>query len=147
MNFADNCMSICSFSWSIAISLICTHVTCLLLPWLEHGMTVPHISCPLSIVRFKLSSIQIFSALHLCSRIFLPKAMRNRISDPCRFEEISCACWLSLWLQRIAFPRSQSNLLHLLLCPHQNLKKHQNPWLPNPLNFMRTQTSKTFCFP
>lgn len=134
MNFADNCMSICSFSWSIAISLICIHVKCLLLPWLEHGMTVSHISCPLSIVRFKLSSIQIFSALHLCSRIFLPQAMRNRISDPCRFEEISCACWLSLWLQRIAFPRSETNLLHLLLCPHQNLKKHENPWLPNPLH-------------
>ena len=120
MNFADNCMSILSFSWSIAISLIGTHVTRLLLPWLEHGMTVSHISCPLSASNFhRLKSSQ---------RCTFAQA------SSCRFEEISCACWLSLWLQRIALPRSQTNLLHLLLCPHQNLKKHENPWLPNPLN-------------
>ena len=90
-----------------------------------------HVHCPLSASNFhRLKSSQ---------RCTFAQA------SSCRFEEISCACWLSLWLQRIAFPRSQTNLLHLLLCPHQNLKKHQNPWLPNPLNFLRTQTSKTFC--
>lgn len=114
------------------------HTSAPSLAWTLHD-SVSHI---MSIVCFKLSSIEIFSALHLCSSIFLPKAMRNRISDPRRFEEISCACWLSLWLQRIAFPRSQTNLLHLLLCPHQNLKKHENPWLPNPLNLWKHKHPK-----
>lgn len=84
--------------------------------WAWHD-NVSHI---MSIVCFKLSSIEIFSALRLCSRIFLPQAMRNRISD------------LRKFLAHIGYSKFKINLM---LCPIKMLWNMRKPWLPVPDQF------------
>ena len=73
--------------------------------------------------------------------------MQHGISDPCPFEEISCACWLSLiWCLKQCFFQFSNQFTPL---PHPNLKKREKILIAKPTSWenQRKPTSKLFVSP